>query len=145
MENRVRDVMTEGVSMLSPDQSVSEAAEMMRKDDIGILPVGEDDRLVGMLSDRDIVTRGLAKGLDPGSTKVRDVMSEKVLYCFDDEECEEAASNMGDNQVRRLPVVNRDKRLVGMVSLGDLAHGGQGAAAGEALEDIAKPGHGKAA
>ncbi|TJV40187.1 MAG: CBS domain-containing protein, partial [Mesorhizobium sp.] len=105
-------------------------------------PVFEDfdhDRLVGMITDRDIAIRGVALGKGP-DTKVRDVMSPEVKYCFDDEDVEHVLENMGDLQVRRLPVLNRDKRLVGIISLGDLSTNGEAAEAGESLSDISKPG-----
>jgi CBS domain-containing protein len=113
----------------------------MRDNDIGSVPVVEDDRLVGMVTDRDIVVRVLAdSGVVNGKT-ARDAMSPGVLYCFDDESVEAVLENMGDQQVRRLPVVNRDKRLVGVVSLGDLALSGKRKAAGEALQEISQPAH----
>jgi CBS domain-containing protein len=106
----------------NPDMSLREAAQKMRDGDFGVLPVGENDRLIGMITDRDIVTRALADGLDnPMEKKVREVMSEDVCYCFEDQKVEDVAKNMGENQIRRLPVLNRQKRLVGIVSLGDLA------------------------
>lgn len=118
----IRDCMTEKVEIANPGMSLREAAQKMRDGDFGVLPVGENDRLVGMLTDRDIVTRALANGADnPLNTKVREVMSENVYYCFEDQKVEEVAKNMGQNQIRRLPVLNRQKRLVGIVSLGDLA------------------------
>src|SRR5205085_10714550 len=105
--------------LTGPDRSIREAAEMMADQDIGALPVGENDRLVGMITDRDIAVRAVARGLGP-DTKIREVMSEEVMYCFDDEELDDAAQNMGGIKVRRLPVLNRDKRLVGIISLSDL-------------------------
>jgi CBS domain-containing protein len=105
----------------------------MRKDDVGILPVGEGDRLVGMVTDRDVTLRLVAEGRDAKTTRVREVMSAKVRYLFDDETQERAAENMAQQHVRRLPVVNRQKRLVGIVSLTDLAHKGAGHLAGRAL------------
>lgn len=137
----VRDVMTPDVDVINPSANVAEAARRMRDEDIGALPVGEGDRLVGMVTDRDIVVRAVADGRDPESLSIRDVMSEKVLYCFDDQSTEEASANMGELQVRRLPVVNRDKRLVGIVSLGDLSNRGANLEAGEALSDISEPHH----
>ena len=118
---RVSEAMTRDVRVATPGQSIREAAKMMAEIDAGAMPVGENDRLVGMITDRDIALRAVALGKGP-DTPVRDVMStEQVLYCYDDEELEHVAKNMGDEQVRRLPVVNRDKRLVGIVSLGDVA------------------------
>ena len=103
------------------------------------MPVGDNDRLVGMITDRDIAIRGIAMGKGPDA-RVSDVMSSDVKYCFDDEEVDEVLHNMGEFQVRRLPVLNRDKRLVGIISLGDLATNGDTADAGEALSGISKPG-----
>ncbi|MGE4080170.1 MAG: CBS domain-containing protein, partial [Reyranella sp.] len=119
--------------------TIQEVAKMMGDIDIGVLPVGENDRLVGMITDRDIAVRavGQGKGL---STKVRDIMSEEVKYCFEDEDTNHVTRNMGDQQLRRLPVVNRKKRLVGILSLGDLAIAKDGRAAGNALKDISQAG-----
>jgi CBS domain-containing protein len=142
MPNLVRDIMTPGVVVLSPRDTVVRAAAMMRDQDVGSLPVAENDKLVGMLTDRDIVTRTTAQGLSPEAARVGDAMSEGVLYCFDDESCEAVAANMGANQVRRLPVVSRQKRLVGIVSLGDLANKADEQPVAEALADISSPANG---
>jgi len=112
--------MTRGVQLVGPEQTIREAAHLMGEIDAGALPVGEHDRLVGMITDRDIAIRAVAEGKSP-DTKVRDVMSNEMLYCFDNQDVEDVARNMGKNQVRRLPVLNQDKRLVGILSLGDLA------------------------
>ena len=117
---KVREAMTNDVCLAHPDRSIREAAQLMTEHDIGALPVGEDDRLVGMITDRDIAVRAVAAGLGP-DTKIREVMSEQVMYCFEDEDISDVAQNMGDIKVRRLPVLNRDKRMVGIVSLGDVA------------------------
>ena len=137
----IKEVMSPDVKLIDPNMKVSRAASLMRDHDIGALPVGENDRLVGMLTDRDIVVRGLAEGKDLKTAKVRDVMSSKVLYCFDDQSMEEVAALMGTKQVRRLPVINHEKRMVGMVSLGDLARGAPADATGEALKQISRNGH----
>src|SRR4051812_24815389 len=101
----IKECMTTDVDLAHPNMTLCEVAEKMRDGDFGVLPVAEDDRLVGMITDRDIVIRGLASGMDdPRETKVRDVMSENVYYCFDDQDTEEVAENMGENQIRRLPV-----------------------------------------
>ncbi len=136
---QIKDVMTREVDLIGPTTTINEAARMMRDDDIGILPVAEADRLIGMITDRDIVVRAVAQGKDPGSTSVREAMSDRVLYCFEDQSTDEVAANMGEQQVRRLPVLNRDKRLVGIISLGDLSVGGAVGEAGEALENISEP------
>jgi len=117
----VREVMTPDVVVASPEDTLQRAAEMMIDIDAGVLPVGENDRLVGILTDRDITIRAVAAGKEPGECKVREVMSPEIRYIYDDELVEDAARNMTQLQVRRLPVLNREKRLVGIVSLGDLA------------------------
>ena len=137
----IQDVMTADVSFAAPDTSILEIARKMRDADIGSLPVVENDRLVGMVTDRDIVVRVVAEGGDVGTKTARDAMSPGVLYCFSDDSIEAVLENMGDQQIRRLPVVNRDKRLVGVVSLGDLALSGKWKAAGEALQEISQPTH----
>ncbi len=136
---RVAEAMSRDVRVANPDQSILDAAKMMADGDCGVLPVGEGDRLVGMITDRDIVVRGLAQGKG-GDAKVRDVMSDDVKYCFEDDDVNDVARNMGDLQVRRLPVVNQDKRLTGIVSLGDISiNTGDTQAAGEALSEISEP------
>ena len=136
---KVSDIMTRDVHLLGPDQTIREAASIMADIDAGALPVGENDRLVGMITDRDIVVRAVAKGksLD---TRVADVMSKEVLYCFDTDDIDAVARNMGKSQVRRLPVVNRDKRLVGIVSLGDLARNDDPTTIGRAVSHVSTPG-----
>lgn len=136
---QIKDVMTTEVDLVDPETTLAEAARLMRDDGIGSLPVGEDGRLVGMVTDRDIVVRGIADHADPALATVGEVMSPGVFYCFDDETVGEVAVNMGLQQIRRLPVVNRENRLVGVVSLGDLAARGSNGAAGQALEGIAQP------
>ena len=116
----VKEFMTKQVEVGSPDMSLQEAAQKMRDGDFGILPIGENDRLIGMITDRDIAVRGVAEGCDPSQT-IREIMSPNVYYCFEDQTLEEVALNLGDNQIRRLPVLDRQKRLVGILSLGDLA------------------------
>jgi len=118
---KIADVMTKNVTMVSPDATLVVAAEAMQERDAGALPVGEGDRLLGMITDRDIAVRGVASGEPVERMLVRQAMTPQVLYCFDDQEVAEVARNMGEVQTRRLPVVNREKRLVGIVSVGDLA------------------------
>lgn len=120
---QLRDIMTRDVELVSPDTPLQEAARRMRDIDTGFLPIGADDRLVGTVTDRDITIRCTAEGADPKQAKVRDAMSEELIYCFDDQDVREAAALMAQKQIRRLPVLNRDKRLVGVVSLGDVATG----------------------
>jgi CBS domain-containing protein len=117
---QVQDVMTREVELIDPNTTIRDAAKKMREEDVGALPVGEKDRLVGMITDRDIVMRAVAVERSPANTMVRDVMSEKICYCFEDESLEQAAKNMADHQVKRLAVLNRNKRLVGMLALADL-------------------------
>ena len=136
---RVSDAMTRDVRLANPGQSIRDAAKMMAEIDAGAMPVGEGDRLVGMITDRDIAIRAVAAGKGP-DTPVREVMSmEQVLYCYEDEELDHVARNMGDIQVRRLPVVDRNKRLVGIVSLGDIAQSAGARPAGNAVKGLSKP------
>ena len=117
----VRDVMTPGVECVDPDETIQNAARRMRDRDIGPLPVCDNDRLTGVLTDRDIAIRAVAEGHDPTACRVRDVMTPGVKYCYDDQSVEEAEQIMENEQIRRLVVLNRKKRLVGILSLGDLA------------------------
>jgi CBS domain-containing protein len=135
---QIRDIMTRGAQIIDPDATLVEAARRMRAEGFGALPVGENDRLVGMVTDRDIVMRAVAEDCDPGDTLVREVMSQGVCYCFEDEDAEDAGAMMADHQVRRLPVLNRNKRLVGIVSLADLGLDAAGPAA-TALRGISIP------
>jgi len=136
---KVKECMTRNVKIANPSQSIYQAAKLMIDCDSGALPVGENDRLVGMITDRDITLRAVAQNLPP-DTPVRDVMSREVLYCFDDEDVKSVADNMGQQKIRRLPVVDRQKRLVGIISLGDLARGADARTVGHAVSDISKPG-----
>jgi CBS domain-containing protein len=131
--------MTRDVRLLRPDQTVLEAAKLMAEIDAGALPVGEEDRLVGMVTDRDIVIRAVAQGKS-ADTKISDIMSREMLYCFDTDEVEEVSRNMGKAQVRRLPVLNKDKRLVGIVSLGDLARKDDATNIGQTVTRVSTPG-----
>jgi CBS domain-containing protein len=135
----VSEAMTSDVALVRPEQSIQQAAALMAEIDIGVLPVGEDRRLIGMITDRDIAVRAVARGKGP-DTKVRDVMSPEVKYCFEDEDIEDVAQNMGDIKVRRLPVLNREKNLVGIISLGDIALADGPDDAGDALCNISEPG-----
>ena len=137
---KIAEVMTRDVEIISPHSTLQEAAALMKKLDVGPLPVCQDDRLVGVVTDRDITVRATAEGQDPWGTRVRDIMSTKVVSCFDDQEVEEAAALMRKNQVRRLLVLDRNKRLVGIVSLGDLAvESRDQKSAADALKDVSKP------
>lgn len=136
---RVSEAMSREVRIASPDQSIAEAAMIMAEIDAGSLPVGEDDRLVGMITDRDIAIRGVGKHCAP-DTKIRDVMTPDIKYCFEDEEISHVAKTMGNVQVRRLPVLSRQKRLVGIISLGDVATEAQPRHSGEALKKVSESG-----
>jgi CBS domain-containing protein len=119
---KIANIMSRDVHFISPDTTLREAALAMKKIDAGALPVAEHDKLVGMLTDRDIAIRGIGAGKGPDA-KVRDVMSQRIKYCFDDEDVAHVAENMAELQVRRLPVMSRDKRLVGIIALADLTRG----------------------
>ena len=136
---QVRKAMSDDVRIANPNQSIRDAATLMAQIDAGVLPVGENDRLVGMITDRDIAVRAIALGKGP-DTPIRDVMSEHVKYCFDDDDVDEVAQQMADIKVRRLPVLNRDKRLVGIVSIGDLALNEDATTTGQALAGISEQG-----
>ena len=137
---QVKEVMTKGAECVRPDDTLQQAASKMRDLDVGPLPVCDNDRLAGMLTDRDITVRAVAEGRDPKSAKVRDAMSEGVCYCFEDDDVKEAARLMKEKQLRRLVVLNRDKRLVGIVSLGDLAvETGDQHLAGQTLQRVSQP------
>jgi CBS domain-containing protein len=136
---QIRNAMSSDVRIASPNQSIRDAAVLMAKIDAGSVPVGDNDRLVGIITDRDIAVRAIALGKGP-DTPVKDVMSKDIKYCFEDDEIDLVAQNMADIKVRRLPVLNRQKRLVGIVSLGDLALSDDPSHAGEALCSISQPG-----
>jgi CBS domain-containing protein len=135
---KVFEAMTRDVTVANPLQTICDAAKLMAAADAGALPVGENDRLVGVITDRDIAIRAVARNLPP-TTPIRDVMSKEVLYCFEDEDIAHVAENMGEQQIRRLPVLDRDKRLVGIISLGDIATSTP-RQAGRAVADISRPG-----
>ncbi|HLK80564.1 MAG TPA: CBS domain-containing protein [Xanthobacteraceae bacterium] len=136
---KVSEIMTRDVFLASPGQKLRDVAAEMERHDIGVLPVGDNDRLVGMITDRDIAVRGISHGLGPDAP-VRDVMSAEVKYCFEDDDVDDIAQNMAIEQIRRLPVLNDKKRLVGIVSLGDLATCRNGRATGVALTGISQHG-----
>jgi CBS domain-containing protein len=136
---RVKEVMTAGVEVIHPDSTLEEAAAKMKARAIGPLPVCDNGRLVGMLTDRDITVRATAEGEDPTAIRVRDIMTPEVLSCFEDQLVSEAALLMQENQVRRLVVLDRNRRLVGIVSLGDLAAGsGEEELAGQTLGEVSE-------
>ncbi len=135
---KVKDIMSKSVDYIDPKMSLKEAATRMRDDDVGVLPVAENDRLVGMLTDRDIVIHALANG--KADATAGDAMTKKVLYVFEDDSLENLAETLGKNQVHRMPVLNKDKKLAGIVSLGDLACKGSEKLGGQALCKISQPG-----
>jgi CBS domain-containing protein len=136
---QLKDLMSRDVKVISPDMTIGEAATKMRDGDFGMMPVGENDRMIGTISDRDIAIRAVAEGKD-ANTKVRDVMSEGIAWAYEDESVEQIVKIMSERQVRRLPVVNRDKRLVGIVALGDFAvEKSEILPAARALSEISKP------
>jgi CBS domain-containing protein len=136
---QLKELMSRDVKVVGPDMTIGEAAQKMRDGDFGMMPVGENDRMIGTISDRDIAIRAVAEGKDAG-TKVRDVMSPGIAWAYEDDSVEQAVAVMSKHQVRRLPVVNRDKRLVGIVALGDFAvEKSEIRPAAEALAEISKP------
>ena len=136
---KVSEVMTKNVQIISPEATIKEAAQQMRGGDFGMLPVGENDRMIGAISDRDIAIRAIAEGKE-SSTRVRDVMSDGLVWAFDTDSIEDAAKLMSEHQIRRLPVVDKDKRLVGIVALGDFAIDSSDIVpAAEALAEISRP------
>jgi CBS domain-containing protein len=137
---KVSEFMTQDVQVVTPDQPIQEAAQFMLSSDAGAMPVSEGDKLIGMVTDRDIAVRAVAEGRGP-DTPVRDVMTGDLVYCFDDDEVEEVAIKMSDAQVRRMPVLSREgETLVGIVSLGDISRSDQSEAASVALDGITDPG-----
>lgn len=135
---QIQEIMTRDVTLVDPNTSVRDAARKMRADNIGALPVGENDRLIGMVTDRDIAMRAVAEDRSPGTTPVREVMSDHVYYCFENDDVNRAGQIMAEHQIRRLPVLNRDKRLVGVVALADVGRR-EPRVAQTALEGISEP------
>jgi len=136
---QIGEIMSSNVQLARPNQSIREIARIMAECDCGAMPVGDDDRLVGIVTDRDIAVRAVARGKSP-DTPVREVMSRGVLYCYVEEDIDDVASNMADMKVRRLPVLDEGKRLVGIVSLGDIATADGPQSSGVALCGISEPG-----
>ena len=136
---KVCDAMSRGAHIVSAGDSIKKAAQIMAEEDIGFLPVEEDDRLIGMITDRDIVTRCIAQGKD-GSARVRDAMTRDVKYCYEGDDIDDVMDNMADIQVRRLPVLNIEKRLVGILSLADVARAYSPDAVGVAFSGVVSPG-----
>jgi len=137
---KVSEVMSKQIECTRPDASDEEAAARMKALDVGSLPVCDNDRIIGIVTDRDIVVRAIAEGRNPKTTTVQETMSGHPVFCFEDQDVQEASRIMKDKQIRRLMVLNRNKRLVGMLSLGDLAViGGDDQLSGDTLEKISEP------
>ena len=136
---KLREIMSDHVEVIHPDDSLQTAAEKMRDRDIGFLPVCDGDRLIGVLTDRDLITRALADGLESKAILGRDLVTSPAIYCFDDQSIEEAAKLMHDNQIRRLVVLSRDKQMVGVISLGDLAMTASDKLTGDVLQSVSEP------
>jgi CBS domain-containing protein len=140
---QVSQILTRNVETIRPDTTVKEAAQRMRSMDVGSLPVCDGRRLLGMVTDRDITIRITAEGRDAANTPVQEAMTPDVAFVFDDQDVQEAAKLMRERQIRRLPVVNREKQLVGILALGDIATTGDDRLSGDALEQISEPSHGQ--
>ncbi|HLF58421.1 MAG TPA: CBS domain-containing protein [Alphaproteobacteria bacterium] len=138
---KVHEIMTRKAEWVNPDATIRDVAKQMRDENIGSMPVGENDRLIGMITDRDIVCRAVAEGHDPATTSARKVMSKAITYCFDDQDVDDAAHMMEDKHIRRLAVLNRKKRLVGILSLDDLARCCSHDLSGEVLAAVSTRAH----
>ena len=136
---KLKDVMTTQVEIVRPDASIQEAAEKMRSLDVGALPVCDGQRLAGMITDRDITIRATAQGRDAKTTPVRDVLSPELVYAFEDQDLEEAERLMQEKQIRRLPVLSRDKQLVGIVALADVVAEAGKKDAARTVQAVSKP------
>ena len=133
---KVKQAMHKGVQWVGPSTPVAQLARLMREHDIGAIPIGENDRLIGIVTDRDIVCRCLATGLDPKTATARDVMTPGIIFCLDKQELDDAVRIMETKKVRRLPVINGKKRMIGMLSLGDVYHTGPRHLGSEVLHDV---------
>lgn len=133
---KVKDVMHKGTEWVGPKTPVSAVAKKMRELDVGAIPVGENDRLVGMVTDRDITCRAVAEESDLSKITAGDIMTKGIKYCLDTEDLEDAVRIMEGEQIRRMPVINEDKRMVGMLSLGDISHGAPQQLGGEVLKSV---------
>lgn len=138
---KVRNAMHSGVAWVGPETTVQELARLMREQDIGALPIGENDRLIGMVTDRDIVCRCLADGKDPRQATAREIMTKGIVYCRDSEDLGEATRLMESKRIRRLPVIDEERRMVGMLSLGDVSHAGSPQLSGEVLHAVSDHHH----
>ena len=138
---KVKEAMHKGVEWVDPSTPLRKIAQLMREHDIGSIPIGDNDRLIGIVTDRDIVLRGLAEGQDLGKLTARDVMTKGVLYCREDEDLDDAARTMELKQVRRLPVINKQKRMVGILALGDISSACEQEQSGEVLQAVSAHHH----
>jgi len=136
---KLREIMTSEVEVIHPNDTLQTAASKMHDRDIGFLPVCDGDRLIGVLTDRDLITRALAEGMESKAMLGRDLVTSPAIYCFDDQSVDEAAKLMHDNQIRRLVILSRDKRMVGVVSLGDLAMSADDKLSGDVLQSVSEP------
>jgi CBS domain-containing protein len=137
---QIAEIMTRNPEVLPAHAILTDAALKMQKLDVGMLPIRDGDRLVGMLTDRDITLRATAQGRDPTKTQVREVMTPEVVYCFEDQDVADAAKVMQEKQIRRLPILSRQKRLVGIVSVGDVAvHSGAEKIVSETIKQVSEP------
>lgn len=134
---KVKDVMHKGVEWVAPDTTIYDISIMMKKNDIGAVPVGENDKLVGMVTDRDIAIRAFSKGDSAKAVVAKDVMTAGIIFCTENEELDDAVRLMEDRKIRRLPVINKDKRMVGMLSLGDIAQSASHELSGEVISALA--------
>ena len=133
---KVKEAMHKGVEWVEPGTPISKIAAMMKKHDVGAIPVGDKDRLIGFVTDRDIACRGLANGKDPATLTARDVMTKGIVYCNEGADLADAVRVMEQKKIRRLPVINDDKRMVGILSLGDVSHAGSRALTGEVMAAV---------
>jgi len=136
---KLREIMTSEVEVIHPNDTLQTAARKMHDRDIGFLPVCDGDRLIGVLTDRDLITRALAEGTESKAMLGRDLVTSPAIYCFDDQNVDEAAKLMHDNQIRRLVILSRDKRMVGVISLGDLAMNIDDKKSGDVLQSVSEP------
>ncbi len=136
---QIKEVMTPGPEIISPEASLAEAATIMKKLDVGSLPVSNGDTIVGWITDRDITTRATAEHRNPDAAVVREAMSPEVVFCSENDDVDDCARLMEEKQIRRLPVLNAERRLVGIVSLGDMAVNTDKKLGGEILERVSEP------
>jgi CBS domain-containing protein len=136
---KIREIMTPGALCVQPEESVQDAAALMRQLDVGVLPVLKGSTVLGMITDRDITIRAVAEGRTPANTQVREVMTPGVYFVYDDQSIEDALDVFKEHQIRRVPVVSRDHRLLGILSLGDVAVDADAARSGETLKQVSQP------